>query len=560
VYYLAALNGLEDIGRQFAFSSKFSQGGSMMAEFYDGAPSDEVPGEARSMVDLTMEELLAPPPDPSRPEWMVTRFPVDMDEYRALEIKAREPDPAGALEPLDVQVDEESAEIEGNPPEDEALESLAPAALANFDGISQTAFRPPDCTVAVGPNDVMVAVNVDLVGYTKAGVQRFRWANFTALFNPVLPAGATMFDPKLAYDHYANRWIVCIAARRAAPAGSWILLAVSQGSDPAGAYWLWATDARLDGGTVTNNWSDYPMLGFDAQAIYVSTNQFAFGGGFSYAKVRIFNRAELYAGGVGPSHNIRWWDFWGLRNADDTLSFSSQPACHYQGTGGNPPAYLVNALFPGGSALTLWTLGNPVGLWTGGAPSLARVAVACRSYDLPPDALQRDGGTTRIETNDTRLLNALFQSVAGTQRLWTTHTSRVSWPGDAEARSMIQWYEIDVPTKTVVQQNGFGLSGSHYYFPVIQTDIARNAVLAFGRSSANEYGQFRQTGRRVGDAANTLQGSALVKVGEASYNGGRWGDYFGVARDPSDARTIWMSGEYAGTGNTWKTRACSAKY
>ena len=530
-----------------------------MPEFYDGAPSEELAGVARSMEDITVEELLRLPPDASRPEWMVTRFPVDMEEYRRLELEARELDAIGALAVSDVQIDEETPELEGNPPEGEAVDQLAPATLANFDGIPQTAFRPPDCTLAVGPNDVMVAVNVDLVGYTKGGVQRFRWANFS-LFNPVLPSGATMFDPKLAYDHYSNRWIVCIAARRTAPVGSWMLMAVSQGPDPAGPYWLWATNAQVDGGTMSNNWADYPMLGFDAQAIYVSTNQFAFGGQYSYAKVRIFNKAELYAGGVGPTHNIRWWDFWNLRNPDDTLAFSAQPACHFQGTGGNPPAYLVNSLFPNGRTLTVWTLANPLGLWTGGAPSLARVAVACRSYELPPDAVQRDGGGTRIETNDMRLLNAVFQSVGGTQRLWTTHTTRVSWPGDTEARSAVQWYEIDVPSKTVVQQGAFGLSGSHYFFPVIQTDIDRNAVVAFGRSSAGEYGQLRQSGRRVAEPLNTLQGSALVKAGEASYNGGRWGDYFGVGRDPSDARTIWLYGEYAAPGNTWKTRVCSARF
>ncbi len=133
------------------------------------------------------------------------------------------------------------------------------------------------------------------------------------------------------------------------------------------------------------------MLGFDTQGIYVSTNQFGFSGGFAYAKVRIFNKAELYAGGAGPTHNIRWWDFWNLKNPDNSLAFSVQPACHFQGLGGNPNAFLVNSLFPRGSSLSLWTLSNPIGLWTGGAPSLSSVSVACRAYDLPPGAVQRDG-------------------------------------------------------------------------------------------------------------------------------------------------------------------------
>ncbi len=539
-----------------------------MVDAPQGAAGLGQSGLARSMSDLTAAELLALPPFPIRHPAFANRFPVPVQEYEALKIAAREP----ALTPLGpdgapaIQQDTESPDepFQGNPPEDGHREgaagSLAPIGLASFDGIPQTAFRPPDCTLAVGPNDVMIAVNVDLVGYTKSGAQRFRWANFTALFNPVLPQGAQLFDPKLAYDHYADRWIVCIAGRSAAPQGSWIMMAVSQTPDPAGPYWIWATDATVDGANGTNNWSDFPMLGFDTRGIYVSTNQFAFGGGFSYAKVRIFNKAELYAGGVGATHNIRWWDFWDLRNADNSRAFSVQPAAHFQGLGGNPSAFLVNSLFPRGSSLTLWTLANPLGLWTGGAPTLTSSSVASRGYDLPPAAVQKDGETVRIATNDTRLLNAVFQSNAGTQRLWTCHTSAFTWPGDTEARSVVQWYEIDVPSKTVAQQNGFGASGRHYFFPVVQTDINRNAYLTFGRSAGDEYGQLRQTGRLATDPAGQLQGSALVVAGQASYSGGRWGDYFGIGRDPSDPRSVWSCGEYAGTANSWRTRVTSARF
>jgi len=541
-----------------------------MADDFTGGPSEPVGGMQRALADLTPEELLSElmvlPPSPIREPEFAQRFPVPIEDFEELKVAARRLT-EGALAPgeAEPQMDEEAPATEGNPPEDRADEtapegSLAPTPLANFEAIPQTAFRPPDCTLAVGPNDVMAAVNVDLVGYNKSGSQTFRWANFTALFSPVLPQGAQMFDPKLAYDHYANRWIVCIAARRATPAGSWILMGVSQTANPAGPYWIWATDATVDASTRTNNWSDFPMLGFDTRAIYVSTNQFGFSAGFSYAKVRIFNKAEMYAGGVGTSHNIRWWDFWGLRNPDNSLAFSIQPASHFQGLGGDPSAFLVNSLFPSGSSLTLWTLANPLGMWTGGAPSLSRVAISCRSYDLPPGAVQRDGGGVRIATNDIRLLNAVFQSSGGTQRLWTAHTSKFSWSGDTEARSVVQWYEIDVPSRTVTQQNGFGASGLHYYFPVIQSDINRNAYVTFGRSGANEYAQLRHTGRLAGDPAGQLQGSALLASGQAAYNGGRWGDYFGIARDPSDPRTVWSYGEYAGTGNSWRTRIASARF
>jgi hypothetical protein len=59
---------------------------------------------------------------------------------------------------------------------------------------------------------------------------------------------------------------------------------------------------------------------------------------------------------------------------------------------------------------------------------LQKFAVACRRYDLPPDAEQPDT-TTRIETNDSRLLSSMFQYVGGVQRLWVANTSatRTAW-------------------------------------------------------------------------------------------------------------------------------------
>ena len=72
----------------------------------------------------------------------------------------------------------------------------------------------------------------------------------------------------------------------------------------------------------------------------------------------------------------------------------------------------MNALFPSGSSLTVWTLANPLGMWTGGAPSLSRVAVPCRAYDLAPGAVQKDGGAVRIATNDIPLNQIAFFGIA----------------------------------------------------------------------------------------------------------------------------------------------------
>jgi hypothetical protein len=533
-----------------------------MPDFYEsGGSRTSIAAMAQALSDLTPQDLMAVPVK-QRPTWMQTRYPVSIERFEQLNAEARQPD----AQPLETHLDSAGADVTADTPaaafmldlpEDRAELAPAPAApltTASFQGIPATGWRPSDTSIAVGQNNVMLGVNTDLAGYSKAGGLQFRWNNMIALFKNVLPSGASIFDPAIFYDHYADRYVVIVAARREAPAGSWLLIAASQTGNPGGAYWIWALDASLDGSNPTTNWADYPKVGFDTQAVYIATNQFQIGGSFQYAKFRILNKTELYSGAA-----LRWYDFWNLKNLDASGAFTVQPADHFRGTGGNPPAYFVNGFFPSGSQLTLWTLTNPIGFWSGSSPTLSRQAVACRAYDFPPNA-QQLGSTNLISTNDPRLLNAVFQNAGGVQRLWTCHTVKITWSGDAEARSGLQWYEIDVPSATIVQQNAYGASGKYYFFPAIQTDINRNMFLAFCRSGASEYVNVRQTGRRVTDTANSLQGSVLIKAGESSYPADRWGDYTGICRDGSDAATCWGYAQYAASGGNWGTWAFSMKF
>jgi hypothetical protein len=85
-------------------------------------------------------------------------------------------------------------------------------------------------------------------------------------------------------------------------------------------------------------------------------------------------------------------------------------------------------------------------------------------------------------------------------------------------------------------------------------DNSGNAVIVFNRCSEDEYVAARYTGRKSSDQLNTLQNSAQLRAGSASYdtNNDRWGDYSGVALDP-DGNNIWIYGEHVATLNTWGT-------
>lgn len=502
--------------------------------------------------------------DVKKPSWKNNKYPVSPETFKKMQAMAAIPDKMtlrslSAEDGSEPDTDNEDGvgfaafDQPEFGPDDKAPTVLAPGLTSSFEAIPATGWVPPDCVVASGLNEVVACVNSEFRIYSKAGAM-LRRNPYGPFFSAVLPnnAGVKIFDPRIIWDHYANRYVMIVAATQASPARSWCGVAVSKTSNPLGAWWVWALDAALNGSTPTSNWMDYPMLGFDGQAVYVGMSMFN-GGSFQYSKVRILNKTELYAGS-----SVRWYDFWNLKNADGSNSFTVQPCCHFRGAGSGP-GYLINNYFGANSKMTLWTITNPLAMWSGGSPSLSKTTVNCRTYDIPPAAKQK-GSATPVATNDNRLLNAIYQHTGTTKRIWTAHNTKASWSGDTEARCAVQWYEVDVPSSTVIQSNFYGQSGSYYMFPAIQTDLARNAFVVFSRCNSNEFANLRMTGRRVSAPAGDLENSVLVKAGESAHLSGRYGDYFGICRDGADGNSIVAIGEYAESGNLWGTYVVRTKY
>ena len=53
---------------------------------------------------------------------------------------------------------------------------------------------------------------------------------------------------------------------------------------------------------MTNNWGDYPGLGYNDAAIFINANQYSINNNsFQYAKVRVLSKAQLFSG--APENN-----------------------------------------------------------------------------------------------------------------------------------------------------------------------------------------------------------------------------------------------------------------
>jgi len=467
-----------------------------------------------------------------------TRYPISLEDFRKLKDSAHRPI-AGYQASQAASLTNDAAAGVMAPP------AAAPTLGASFAGISATGWFPFDCTMAVGMNDLLLAVNSSVAIFDKTGGNPTQ-TTLTQWFSGAVPPDATIFDPKALYDQYADRWVLLAAAHNNNQQ-AWFLISVSQTADPRGNWWNYALDATVDGTTPTNNWGDYPSLGLDDQALYLTANMFQWGGDFQYAKLRIVPKASVYAGGT-PTFT----DFVGMTNADGSLVFTLQP-CHEYGTPG--VEYLVNSLYPSASnptsnSITVWTVANPV---TG--PTLTSVSVITDPYGIPPHADQQ-GNNAPLDSGDVRMLNAVFRDGA----IWTALTTQRDW-GEGVNRAAIQWFQVEATTGNLLRHGLYGATALHYFYPAVMPDAGGNMAMAFSRCGAAEFASFYLTGRQAGDPSGSLQPSALVQAGVANYvmldgsGRNRWGDYTGIAFDPFAAGSgqVWVHGGYASAANQWST-------
>ena len=157
------------------------------------------------------------------------------------------------------------------------------------------------------------------------------------------------------------------------------------------------------------------------------------------------------------------------------------------------------------------------------------------------------------------MLHAVFRG----ESVWCALTTAHAFGAGAN-RAAVHWFQIRGANGALVQEGIYGSASQHYFYAAPCPDNNGNLMMVFARSGSTEFGSLRQTGRRAADPLGQLQSSALLRAGLANYKGldsggrNRWGDYFGVASDPANARLVWFYGGYASTNNQWGTRVGSA--
>ncbi len=403
-------------------------------------------------------------------------------------------------------------------------------------GIPQGNSIPPDPYLAVGPNHIIQTVNVDFRITDKAG-KNPKTINGNTWYKNVYPQ-ASVFDPKVLYDHFANRWIMVWLHQNDTNMEGVYLLSISDDDDPNGIWFNWVLRSDLNGMTPSSTWGDYQGVGFDDKAIYFTSNQFSFTGTYQGSKIRIIPKQQLLvSSNPGP---ITYIDLYNVTYpTGGANAFGIRPV-RMQTTSDNY-YFAVHSPYTTKNTFGIYTLTNPLT-----NPVLTGKAIPVVTYSTPPDPEQLGGGTPRIDGGGANLRN---EPVYKDGVLHLVHSTRVG------VYSGIRYLAVSTQTNAALVDMVVGDANHYHTYPAVAVSQDDDVLITYSKSSENMYMGAYYT--IIPGSTGVPSESIELQSGKGNYvktfsgTRNRWGDYNGAWTDPADMSNFYMLTEYVDATNTW---------
>lgn len=443
------------------------------------------------------------------------------------------------------------------------------------DGGNQFWIEPPDQALAVGNGYVLEAVNTTMVIYDKSG----KIVGGPTALNPFFTGdhqvtsdtyGAFLSDPSAYYDPAAGRWFMSILEADVDPltgaldpSHTAVLIAVSKTSNPTGAWWIYEVD------TTDIGLPDYPMIGTDANGLYISVNSFTFPDfEFKGAYVYAVQKSALINPGTPP--NIVLPNIVQIGSLLGDSGVGLQPATIPPGgafcASGGGTEYFMSTLDLDSTLdnqILVWALSNTSSL-NNPVPNLtlARRVVNTQDYGFPLPADQRRGPTPlgdalgepleKISSND----DSMHQVVYADGKLWgAAHTIMKS--SMHKNRTGIAYFIVEPSLKggklkaEIVNQGYVSVEDNSCLMPSMGVNKKGEGVMTFtvvGRDFHPTIAYARIDAKHGADKVQVVASGGVPLDGFSGYEafGGagvaRWGDYSACAVDDATGE-VWFAGE-----------------
>ena len=483
-------------------------------------------------------------------------------------------------------------------PSTQAL-AVGPAGSFGFSGLThldqrlanngnQFSVEPPNPSIAVANGYVLEGVNNAVQVYSTNGTpllpsvlssnQVFGLApalNRSTGANGVFPTDMHVF-----YDHSINRWFIVQRAQDNDVFGdplpsSHLYMAVSQTGDPTQSYNVYTMDS-----TNALNFDcpcifDYPQLGADQNAFYISGDEFTPFLTFVDAAILVISKASLAAGVQSPPA-ARF-----LIPLSSGFEFAIQPAVTPPGgsyfvantsQGGAGLEYFVSSQgqFGSDSNLAVWAMTNTS--FIDNPSMINKIALTeslfpTLSYTPPGAATQKAGppgsrplgeGMTPpgplelIDGGDARVQSTTY--VAG--RLWVTLATELF---DGTGNSVVgvayfilsPTYRAGVLNSNVLREGYLLVPGNHLLRPAWAVNAQASGALVCTLVGPSYFPSSALVPMGLTSTSSVLQVSGIGTLPEDGFTGytgngsagvARWGDTSSAAVDSSGA--IWLGAEY----------------
>jgi hypothetical protein len=462
-----------------------------------------------------------------------------------------------------------------------------------FDGATgptETNAFPPDTMGVAGPTQFTIFLNGRIRTFNKTtgaadGALNISPDSFFASVTTPPGANEVTFtsDPNVRYDRLSKRWFftiidVTISLSTLKPTrANRVLIALSDA----------ASNGTITGGTAFSfiefqgdptNFTDYPSLGIDANALYIGADMFTVPGAFVNTNAYVIPKTPL----LNHTTPVVW--LYSSLIVGTTGPFAPRGVDNPDpsNTGVSAIGYFIGADFSTFGTLTMRRVTNPGS--TSSAPTMSgNITIATPlATDLPlnvPHLGNTDGTDGEVDALDDRL----FAAAVRNGRLWTAHNIGVDNTGSASAsttRDGARWYEIqNLNSSPSVRQSGTlydntspnNTSQRTYWIPTITVSGQGHSVLGCSIAGTNEHINAFFTGRLANDPLGTLRagpgGASLAGYTSSSFaynppgntpgvgqGPRRWGDYSATSVDPNDDMTMWTIQEYCNGTNTYGVR------
>jgi hypothetical protein len=494
--------------------------------------------------------------------------------------------------------------------EDRCLLAVSPALLSTIEGLNSSDgifniggedAAPPDPHGAVGPTHVVNVANRSIQWFTKAGVRHGHTSlvNFFQPLRPLTPPmnpSANIYDPRVLYDQFAERFVVMALERSDTPVPtSRIMMAVSDDSDPNGAWYytsintltnIAAADDPLE---ILPHYADFAGMAVNSQAVFVTANMLSFDDDEANGSRLWIIDKGIGTGGFYENGRARW-----TRHDPGGMTSTGVPVAQ-----GGPVDYSVNrenvgrlrSMYPAhiygnapsqlGTFLVMYDgrtnmtdefvdvirVDNPLT-----SPTFRLFSVNVGNLEDLPDPFEFDPPpevpqplvTTTLDVGDRRVYDAVWRdnNLYFTTVLVPRDDPDATIPNPDVNQTTAYWFRVDTrsayasPAGISLADQG-PISGediafpSYTAFPSIAVDSAGNMAVSFAVFGPGLFPSAYYALRTPSDPPGTLRDSVMLAEGFDAYeledfNGiVSWGRHSGLAVDPVDNVTFWTFNAYS---------------